>query len=172
MPIGKIPVCLSETVTYNDRLRGDGGYTLRVTTWRELFRAARERAGSLDDVALRSGVNRATIHKIEKSATYEPGIETFKKLVEKGLGLSLSDFFLPLTYPVPSSDDANDDEAKAGLAGALRGTIDRLESDEEGAWRTDVHQAISALTRALGRSRSDDADAPTGTTRRGSTRHR
>jgi transcriptional regulator with XRE-family HTH domain len=55
----------------------------------------RAREWSLDKLSEVSGVDRAAIHKIENTKTYptyEPGIDTFKKIIE-AMGLTLSEFF-------------------------------------------------------------------------------
>ncbi|MEO8483107.1 MAG: helix-turn-helix transcriptional regulator [Acidobacteriota bacterium] len=145
-----------------------------MATWREAFREARDRAGTLDQVAERSGVNRATIHKIESSDTYEPGIETLRKIIELGCNLHMAVFFLRVDrIPIPGEESGSGEgSGEEGLAGSLRGTIDALSGDQ-GSWQGDVAQAISALNRALGRStHTADADKATGTAGSGSTSNR
>lgn len=58
----------------------------------------REFEVTLDELSERSGVDRAAIHKIENTERYpdyEPGLDTFRRLVE-GLGFSMPEFFTRL----------------------------------------------------------------------------
>jgi len=66
----------------------------------------RELEVTLDTLSERSGVDRAAIHKIEnttKYPTYEPGVDTLRRLIE-GLGFTLYGFFARLTRTDPRAE--------------------------------------------------------------------
>jgi transcriptional regulator with XRE-family HTH domain len=91
----------------------------------------KERGLTLDRLHERSGIDRAVIHRIEsveKYPTYEPGVDTVRRLVE-GMGLTLSEFFariealptrdvsdtLPPPAPIPQGKHGNTDPVSRPL---------------------------------------------------------
>jgi transcriptional regulator with XRE-family HTH domain len=70
---------------------------------RRLRAERRARELTLDALSEKSGVDRAAIHKIENVAkypTYEPGLDTFTRLVEAMPGLTLALFFAHMEHGI------------------------------------------------------------------------
>lgn len=63
---------------------------------RKVFRAERKRRKlNQETVGERGGIDQATVSKIESDADYEPSLSVFGSAV-RGLGISMSDFFLQI----------------------------------------------------------------------------
>jgi transcriptional regulator with XRE-family HTH domain len=97
------------------RLTGGWSSVWTLLTLLRMRRAVRvvrrERELTLDTVSEQSGVDRAAIHKIERTdkyPNYEPGLETFRRLVELGLDVPLHEFLARLVreseQPVTTRD--------------------------------------------------------------------
>lgn len=88
-----------------------------------LRKLRREREFTLDQLSETSGVDRAAIHKIEKTErypNYEPGLDTFRRLVE-GLGVSLAEFFAG--FPAPAADELQHKLSEPGMAAQVRAFV-------------------------------------------------
>jgi transcriptional regulator with XRE-family HTH domain len=123
---------------------------------RAALRDAREGSGkSLDKLSEDSGVDRTAIHKIEnpeKYPDYEPGLDTFRRLVE-ATGLTMQAFFWGLEAlgdqprHVADQRSGSHQEVTDALP-AASSAVSRFESirERDRSLASEVRNAIRALT--------------------------
>lgn len=98
-----------------------------LTEMRKGLRALRrELELTLDALSDQSGIDRAAIHRIEnvdKYPDYEPGLDTFRRMVE-GLGLTLQDFFA--RFPAARQSESGTFRQSTPDIAGNRASVDRV----------------------------------------------